>query len=166
MDYIQGLAEQTEIFLYSLGFGFLLGILYCVFKAVRMLFPDLKGFVFFTDLLYFAVCTFLLFCFILVTDSGRIRVYVAFGIILGWAVCYFSFGAIVMRVGKSVSLFSERVFSVLLKPFACFGGAIYQKISKLKDFCKKNIRKFDKKEKFILQKYKGIVYNLLGYNNK
>ena len=32
--------------------------------------------------------------------------------------------------------------------------------------CKKNIRKNDKNQKFILQKYKGIVYNLIGYTEK
>lgn len=166
MEYIQGLTDQTKIFLYALGFGFLLGVLYGAFRMVRMMIPDSKGFVFFMDLLYFAVCTFLVFCFILVTDSGRIRIYVAFGMILGWAVCYFSFGAIAMRVGKSVSAFSGRVFSVLFKPFLCVGRAIFRKMRKLVAFCKKNIRKSDKKEKFILQKYKGIVYNLLGYNKK
>ncbi len=166
MDYIQGLTDQTEIFLYALGFGFLLGILYCVFRMLRMMISDSKGFVFFMDLLYFAVCTILVFCFILVTDSGRIRIYVAFGMILGWVVCYFSFGAIAMRVGKSVSAFSGRVMSALFKPFACFGRAFFRKTMKLMAFCKKNIRKSDKKEKYILQKYKGIVYNLLGYNKK
>lgn len=166
MDYIQGLADQTEIFLYSLGFGFLLGVLYCIFRTVRMIMPDSKGFVVFADLLYFAVCTFLIFCFIMVTDGGRIRVYVAVGIILGWAVCYFSFGAIAMRVGRSVSFLFRRLFSVLFKPFVCFGRAISRKIGNLPCFCKKNTEKTDKKEKFILQKYKGIVYNLLGYNKK
>ncbi len=166
MEYIQGLTDQTEIFLYALGFGFLLGVLYGVFRAVRMLIPNSAGFLFFMDLLYFAVCTFLVFCFMLVTDSGRIRVYVALGMIMGWTVCYFSFGAIAMRVGKSVSEILRNIFLALFKPFGRVGRAILQKISKIMIFCKKNIRKTDKKEKIILQKYKGIVYNLLGYNKK
>lgn len=166
MEYIQGLTAQTEIFLYALGFGFLLEVLYGIFRAVRMINPDSKGFVFFMDLLYFAVFTFLAFCFILVTDSGRLRVYVAFGIALGWIVCYFSFGAIAMRVGKSVSSVLTKVFLTLFKPFLMFGKAISQKTKKLTGFCKKNIKKSDKNIKYILQKYKVIVYNLLGYNRK
>ncbi len=166
MDYIQGLAEQTEIFLYALGFGFLLGIIYSVFRVLRMMLPDSKGFVFFMDLLYFAVCTFLAFCFILVADSGKIRGYVALGMILGWTVCYFSFGAISACIGKSVTMIFESAFSALFKPFKRFGVRIFRKIEKLTVFCKKNIRKTDKKEKIILQKYKDIVYNLLGYNKK
>lgn len=166
MEYIQGLTAQTQIFLYALGFGFLLGILYGVFRLVRMILPDSKGFVFFTDLLYFVVCTFLVFCFILVTDSGKIRGYAAFGIILGWTVCYFSFGAIAMRAGKSLSAFFQRLFSALFRPLIRFGRVIYRKTEKITAFCKKNIRKSDKNVKFILQKYKGIVYNLLGCNKK
>ena len=164
MEYIQGLTAQTEIFLYALGFGFLLGIVYGLFRFVRMLFPDSKGIVFFADLLYFAICTLLAFSFILVTDGGRIRAYTATGIILGWSVCYFSFGTIAARVGKSVSSFLRRLFWALSKPFVCFGRAISEKTKKINGFCKKNIRKSDKNIKFILQKYKGIVYNLLGYN--
>lgn len=166
MDYIQGLADQTEIFLYALGFGFLLGILYDVFRTVRMIISDSGGFVFFMDFLYFAVCTFLIFCFIMVTDSGRIRLYVAFGIVLGWTVCYFSLGAIAMRFSNAAISFVKRVLAALLKPFERFGKAILQKMKKITGFCKKNVRKSDKKVKFNLQKYKGIVYNLLGYNKK
>lgn len=166
MEYIQGLTTQAEIFLYSVGFGFLLGILYGVFKLVRMLNPNSKGFIFFMDLVYFAVFTFLTFCFILVTDSGRIRIYVSFGIIFGWMVCYFSFGAIATRVGKSFFGIFASVFSVLLKPFFRFGRSVSQKMMKLTAFCKKNIKKTDKNIKFILQKSKDIVYNLLSYKEK
>ncbi len=166
MDYIQGLADQTEIFLYALGFGFLLGVLYDVFRTLRMIISESKGFVFFMDVLYFAVCTFLIFCFILVVDSGRIRVYVALGIILGWIVYYFSFGAIAMRVSNAVTGLLKKAFSALFKPFELLNRRILKKTRKIAGFCKKNIRKSDKKAKFNLQKYRGIVYNLLGYTEK
>ncbi len=166
MDYIQGLADQTEIFLYALGFGFLLGILYDVFRTLRMIISGSKGFVFFMDVLYFTVCTFLIFCFILVVDSGRIRAYVALGIILGWVVYYFSFGAIAMRVSSAVTRFFRNAFSALFKPFEHLIKEFLKKTRKIAVFCKKNIRKSDKKAKFNLQKYRGIVYNLLGYTEK
>lgn len=166
MDYIQGLAEQTEIFLYALGFGFLLGILYNIFRILRMIISDSNGFVFFSDLLYFVVCTFLTFCFILVTDSGKLRIYVMFGIALGWAVCYFSFGAIAVKAGNSFIRVFRRVFSVLFSPFRRLFSVALQKTRKKADFCKKKARKTEKKVKFNLQKHIGIVYNLLGYKEK
>lgn len=166
MDYIQGVAAQTEIFLYAFGFGFLLGILYDVFRTLRMIISGSKGFTLFMDLLYFAVCTFLTFCFVLAVDSGRIRIYVAVGEILGWLVYYFSFGAIALRASNAaVSLF-KRLFSAIFKPIKRLSEKILRKFGKIEDFCKKNIRKSDKKLKFNLQKHIGIVYNLLGYTEK
>lgn len=166
MDYIQGVAAQTEIFLYAFGFGFLLGILYDVFRTLRMIISGSKGFVLFMDLFYFAVCTFLTFCFVLAVDSGRIRIYVAVGEILGWLVYYFSFGAIAMRVSNAVVSFLKRIISAVFKPLKRCVRRILRKFGKFEEFCKKNIRKSDKNLKFNLQKYRSIVYNLLGYTEK
>lgn len=160
MEYIQGLSVQTRIFFYALGFGFLLGILYDVFRTVRMIVSDSKGFVLFMDLLYFAVCAFLLFCFNLVTDSGHVRFYTAVGEILGWLIYYFSFGAIAIRVGNAVTAFVKRMFSAVFRPVSRLYGKIRQKMRRSVSSGKKIIRKNDKKTKFFLQKYKVMVYNL------
>lgn len=166
MGYIQGLAEQTEIFFYSLGFGFLLGILYDVFRTLRLIISRSKGFVFFMDLLYFAVCAFLTFCFIMVIDSGRVRAYVALGEILGWLIYYFSLGAVALKVSNAIIRFFRRMFSAVFKPIKRISGKVWRKINKIGAFGKKIIRKNDKKVKFNLQKYKGIVYNLNSCTKK
>lgn len=163
MDYIQGLAEQTEIFFYSLGFGFLLGILYDVFRTFRLVVSRSKGFAFFADVLYFAVCAFLTFCFIMVVDSGKVRLYVASGEILGWMIWYFSFGAIALKFTNAVTGFFRRIFSAVFKRIKHFFGRIFRIIGKFALFAKKIIRKTDKKAKFNLQKHRGMVYNLYSY---
>ena len=156
MIYIQGMAEQTEIFFYSLGFGFLLGILYDVFRTLRLIISRSNGFVLFMDLLYFAVCSLLMFCFMLATDSGRIRIYAIAGEILGWLIYYFSFGAVAIRISNAfVGAFRRLIYTVFRRLKAVFGKPC-RKIKKI-------IRKSDKKAKFNLQKYKHIVYNLYGY---
>ncbi len=163
MVYIQGLAEQTRIFLYALGFGFLLGILYDVFRTIRLIISDSRIFVLIMDLLYFSVCAFLTFCFLLVMDSGKIRLYVALGEILGWLIYYFSFGAIAMKAtNAAVSLF-RRMISALFKPLKRIFSRIIRKMEKFSEKSKKIIRKSDKKTKFSLQKHKSIVYNLNSY---
>ncbi len=166
MEYIQGIADQTEIFLYALGFGFLLGILYDVFRTLRMIISNSKGFVIFMDLLYFAACAFLTFCFVLALDSGRIRAYVAFGEILGWVIYYFSFGAIAMKVSNASVCILRRAVNAVFSPVKRFAGKIFKKTEKFAVICKKNIKKTDKKAKFNLQKYKVIVYNLIGYTGR
>ena len=137
MDYIQGLAEQTEIFLYALGFGFLLGILYGIFRIMRTLIPHSKAVIFLSDLIYFAVCTFLIFCFILITDSGNLRGYVMFGVSLGWAVCYFSFGAILAKICNLLSDLIRSVFSSFLRHFTQLVQPILKKVRKNRNFAKK-----------------------------
>ncbi len=163
MEYIQGLSVQTEIFLYALGFGFLLGILYDVFRTVRMIISNSRAFVLFMDLLYFAVCAFLLFCFNMIVDSGHIRVYILLGELLGWLIYYFSFGAIAIKVAKAVTGFFKKLFSAIFKPIEKLVKRIGRKMRKRVGNCKKIMRKNEKKTKFILQKYKNIVYNLNSY---
>ncbi len=163
MEYIQGLNAQTQIFFYSLGFGFLLGILYDVFRTLRTVISNSRGFVLFMDLLYFAVCAFLIFCFNMVVDSGHIRIYIALGELLGWLIYYFSFGAIAIKACNAVSSFIKRFFRLIFKPIRIIVQKSGRKMRRFGGFCKKIIRKNDKKTKFILQKHKGIVYNLISY---
>lgn len=160
MDYIQGLSAQTEIFLLALGFGFILGILYDVFRTLRMIISDSPMFTFFMDIMYFLLCTFLLFCFNLAVDSGKIRLYVLLGDVLGWMIYYFSFGEISVKVSNAAVLFVRRTVSVVFKPFFCFFNRMKRKLRKFVLFFKKIIRKFKKKAKYDLQKHKGMVYNL------
>ncbi len=162
MIYIQGMAEQTEIFFYSLGFGFLLGILYDVFRIVRLIISRSKGFVFFMDVLYFAVCSLLIFGFVLVADSGKVRLYAVVGEMLGWLVYYFSFGTVAIRFSNAVVKFFKRINYAIMRRIKAFFRKISVNFGKMKRFCKKIIRKSDKKTKFNLQKYKHIVYNLYG----
>lgn len=163
MIYIQGMAEQTEIFLYSLGFGFLLGVLYDVFRILRLIISRSKGFVFFMDLMYFASCSFLIFSFMLVTDSGKVRLYTAAGILLGWLIYYFSFGAVAIRLSSAITTFIRGIFSRFFCRVKRLFGKLLKKTGRLGAKCKKNARKTDKKVKFNLQKYRHIVYNLYGY---
>ena len=162
MIYIQGMAEQTEIFFYSLGFGFLLGILYDVFRLVRLIVSRSKGFILFMDLLYFTVCSLFTFCFILAADSGKVRLYTVAGELIGWLIYYFSFGTVAMRLSNTVVSFFRRVNSAISSRIKTFLEKIFGKFRKTGENCKKIIRKSDKKVKFNLQKYRHIVYNLYG----
>ena len=163
MDYIQGLNVQTQIFFYSLGFGFLLGILYDVFRTVRIIITDSRGFIIAMDIAYFAVCSFLVFCFNLVVDNGKVRIYIIFGEILGWLIYYFSFGAVAIRVSNEVKKFFRKV---IISPAGKLVSLTKRKNSRFAEKTQKLLKKYNKKIKFCLQKHKGIVYNLNSYNEK
>lgn len=163
MIYIQGMAAQTQIFFYSLGFGFLLGILYDVFRTLRMIISRSRGFILFMDLLYFAVCSLLVFSFTLVTDGGRVRIYALAGMLMGWLIYYFSFGTVAIRFSNAVAGFFKRVIYAISHRLKVVFGRACGKLRKIRGKCKKIIRKSDKKAKFNLQKHRHIVYNLYGY---
>jgi len=99
MVYLLDLAEQTRLFLFSLGFGFALGVLYDVFRVVRLLINPhrTRFYLLAQDLLYSVVCTVLCFYFFLAIGDGLLRGYCLLGLILGWLVYYFSLGAVALR---------------------------------------------------------------------
>lgn len=163
MEYIQSLSAQTNMFLYSFGFGFLLGILYDIVRTFRMMISRSKVIVFIADLLYFAVCAVLTFAFVLVMDSGRIRLYVAAGEVLGWLVYYFSLGSVAIKISACLCRLAKRFFSMIFKPFKVLTGKIGKQFKKSGKFAKKTLRKSNKKAKFLLQKQHNIVYNLYRY---
>ncbi len=166
MVYLQGVAEQTRLFLLSVGFGFLLGIFYDLFRTVRLIILDSRAFVLFMDLLYSVFCTFLNFCFILAFDYGEVRIYTVLGEILGWLIYYFSFGAIAIRVSRAISRAAKRIVLLILKPFIFIKRKIKRSVYIILKILKKLFRKSTKKTKFSLQKQQGMVYNLRGYLEK
>ncbi len=144
MDYIQGLSAQTEIFLLSLGFGFLLGILYDVFRTLRLIISRSVSFTVAVDILYFLLCALFVFCFNLVVDSGKIRLYVLFGDMLGWLIWYFSLGEISAKLGNKAVLSVKRALSSFYALFSRPAGHLERKMKKIFSFFKKIIKKLIK----------------------
>lgn len=163
MEYIQGISTQTTLFLYSLALGFALGILYDVFRTLRMFVPRVRWFVVAADVLYFILCGVISFFFMLVTDEGKLRIYTVLGITLGWCVWYFSFGVVAMKLSNAAVKLVKRFFRLIFAPIKFLIRKINRFTRKIPSFFKKRTRKSIKKSKFILQKHKGIVYNLYGY---
>ncbi len=141
MEYIQGISTQVVLFFLSLGFGFLLGVLYDVFRTFRMIFSDAKGYVFVMDFLYFAVCGILSFFFMLVTDEGRLRLYTVSGEILGWMIYYFSFGTVAMKISVPVAALLRRIFLMPAKLLTFFFAKIKNIFSKISVFSTKKHEK-------------------------
>lgn len=151
MEYIHGLSTQGRMFLFSLGFGFLLGILYDLFRVIRLTVSRSRGFTLFMDLLYFAFCTVLTFFFLLVLDAGRIRLYSLGGELLGFLVYYFSFGAVASRAGSRFAKAVKRLFALIFRPFVFIFGKTKAGGKNLSLISKKIIKKFKKKQKLSCQ---------------
>ena len=85
--YLDTIGEQLRVFLYSCGFGFLLGVLFEVFMFFTLMLPRSKVVTFVTDFLYMVTCTFLMFIFGLSVHDGSFKFYVYAGAVIGWFVC-------------------------------------------------------------------------------
>ena len=112
---------QTQMFLFSCGYGFLLGLLYEVFRILRMAFLKSSLMVFCQDVLYFLLCGILTFLFCLIMNYGEIRGYILIGEILGWIIYYFSIGKILFRANNKIINYLYKiiyfVFNALSVPF-------------------------------------------------
>jgi spore cortex biosynthesis protein YabQ len=99
MLYLPSLADQTKLFLLSLGFGFALGVLYDVFRVLRLVFLSGKRRqILVQDILYAVICTLATFFFFLAAGDGALRFYTAFAVILGWLIYYISLGTVAVMV--------------------------------------------------------------------
>lgn len=129
------------MFLLSCGVGFLLGILYDVFRLVRMAFFSHKAVVFFQDVLYFTLCACLTFLFVLTMNYGEIRGYVILGEALGWIIYYYSVGAMIFRVSGQIVKLCRRVAAFVLLALSAPFRLVFLIFGKIADFIVKITKK-------------------------
>ena len=94
--------EETKIFLLACLFGGGLGVVYDLFRILRIALPHGKFAVMLED---FGYCFFLTFCnflFLLHFCRGFFRVYVLAAEAIGFTVYYFTVGALFIRAAKGI----------------------------------------------------------------
>jgi len=163
MEYLPSIADQTRLFLFSLGFGFALGILYDLFRIIRLL-AGRTGRVSLMaqDILYCLCCTVLSFFFFLAVGDGAVRLYLLGGEILGWLVYYVSFGTVALRFSEWLVRLLRRFFRFLIRiftaPFLWFLRLLEKAAAPLRK-CRISLKKVHKNLHFGLHFTHGIVYN-------
>jgi len=70
---------QSQAFLYSLLFGVGLGILYGIFKFIRVAFLSTKTAVIIADIIFMLIASIALFLYSLAMLYGYVRIYIVFG---------------------------------------------------------------------------------------
>lgn len=159
-------SRQLTIFLCALGFGFLLGILYDVFRTIRLTFTESKTAVVIFDILYFVTSGFLSFLFILAMNKGEVRFYIVGGEILGWLFYYFSFGIAVIKITDIITNLIKRftafIFRIITAPFRLIQKVFNKVLAKILMLFNKTGKKSQKIRKKHLPKLCLYVYNLLG----
>ena len=150
--YSVNLAQQTWDFIYSIGIGFLLGIIYDIINIKQYFKTRNNAILAIKDIIYILITAIITYLFILATNEGKMRAFLLLGEFLGFVIYYFSFGIIFRKsIDKMASIF-KKIFAKL-SPF----------IMKVQPFFNKTIKKvifYLKKIKFILKRNKVMEYNL------
>lgn len=150
--YLATIGEQSRVFLYFCGIGFLLGFLFDVFGLISLFLPRKRSFTIALDFIYMVLCTFLMFIFGLAVHNGSFKFYVYAAAVIGWFIWYFSVGAFVRRVSLS---FEEKIRTL----FSKFKRGI---LTCLRKFQSKRVKKSKKSEissNLLLQDDEGLLYN-------
>ena len=134
------LEEETQIYLLSVLLGVALGLLYDLFRAVRVVFPHNKAFTAVEDVIYAALVCFSAFVFA-TGLTGKLRGFTVFGMFAGFTLEHFA-------VGNPVMLLLRKLVGVLKRRFIKPLGEIIHKIGqKTKvSFVKNHINLFKNKK--------------------
>ncbi len=163
-------SEQLNLFLLSLGAGFVLGVIYDILRAIRLTISKGKVIIFIFDILYFMIFSLATFLFFLAVNKGEFRSYMIFGEILGFIFYYISFGIAAKSFTDAFVKAIHTSFSFLFKIILAPLKAIFRLFSKIKCkislFFKKVQKKYEKNRKKHLPKLRLYVYNLLGIFEK
>lgn len=159
--YMLTIADQTRLFLLAIGLGFLLGVVYDLFRVVRMAFTMRRAGVFIQDVLFFLVCAAVTFVFLLAVNQGEIRGFIIAGEVLGFLIYYFSLGLLAMRVSSFLVHATQRIFYLISVPFRALMRLLKRLFGKIGISVKKTSKKIAKKSKFNLKHDKTLLYNLV-----
>jgi spore cortex biosynthesis protein YabQ len=179
----QGVAVSAGCltFLYACMLGVALGILYDVFRILRRALPLPAALVAAQDLLFFFLCAFFSFLFLMAQTDGRIRWFVAVGELLGAVLYHLTVGELVMAVSDLIIGAVRWVLGLLWRFVAGVAGLFWRAIRliwgctgapvvRLADFWTrkirvwmrnrhKNIKKALRSRRFGLKPPKGLLYN-------
>ncbi len=164
MEYIISLSTQTKGFLFSVGFGVIIGVLYDLLRIVRLCLTGKSFFVAVFDIVFAVSAAVLSFLFFLTVTDGEIRLYILFGEMLGFLIYYFSFGIIAVRfcekTAEKIKKFFKKLFMFVFSPFIKFFKRIEEKINAFRKYLLEMSKKPIKNAKILLQKDFIMLYNL------
>lgn len=116
--------KELWIFSYSCLLGLGLGILYDVFRIIRMLINKRNITIFLQDIIYFIVSGFVTFIFVLGINEGQSRFYILAGEGIGWIVYH-------ITLGEKIYHCSENIVKMIRTKFRNFSNNIYRYIKKI-----------------------------------
>lgn len=116
--------KELWIFSYSCLLGLGLGILYDVFRIIRMLINKRNITIFLQDIIYFIVSGFVTFIFVLGINEGQSRFYILAGEGIGWIVYH-------ITLGEKIYHCSENIVKMIYTKFRNFSDNTAYNVKKM-----------------------------------
>lgn len=125
------LADQLYVTSLSLLMGVALGVLYDVFKVLRLVGLNGAVTVFFEDILFFAISTITVFSFYMQVTDGKFRVYPLIFAGIGFLIYYLTLEKLIFFIIKKIYGFLTLVFGFIYKKIVLF---VFLKLRQLAKF--------------------------------
>lgn len=115
--------EEAKLFLLSVIMGGVFGVVFDVFRALRVIFPILKGTIptMICDALYIIICAAGIFLFSLIFARGEVRLYYVLGAVPGFVIYMLTAGTVIMGIIRSIF---GTVYSLISRLFKALAGKI------------------------------------------
>ena len=157
------LAEQFKGFVISIASGILLGAFYDIFRIIRGVFHCEKRTVFFQDLFYMFIASFVTFLVALGVNYGEVRFYILGGEAIGGCIYHLTFGMITLRIFKVIAKILNKL---IILPIKYLFSKLSNIILKLLKKIVYNIKNISSNQKKRLKHHHKIVYNCIVNKNK
>ena len=148
----------------SLGFGFVVGVLYDAFRLLRVCISKGKKLQIAFDVIFCIFLGFITFLFFMTVNEGEFRIYLLLGEAVGFSVYSLSIGIIVFTYGELwidwIKEHFSRLFSRMFSPFRRLAGRIFSSIGKILKKPEERRRNIKNKSKIHLKLNKHLLYNL------
>ena len=102
-------------FLQALVLGAALGLLYDVFRIIRIAVPAAKPLVAMQDIIFFAACAVVTFLFLLGNVDGKVRFFLIIGEVLGAILYFCSLSIVLMGFSRLIISFLHGVIKFVLR---------------------------------------------------
>lgn len=125
------LSGQAAYFLWSIVLGLVLGAIYDIVRAVRMLTKARQTAVIITDILFFTVCGVLTSLFALPFNKGSVRAFIIFGEAVGFLSYRLTAGSIIGKFYAHIARILRKFIQIIHKKIEVFFDLLLKMTSSL-----------------------------------
>lgn len=158
-------SQQTAFFLLSVVLGAAMGVVYDIFRVIRILFPPAakSKSLAVQDVIFWLIYGFCIFCYSSEVCGGSLRFFMFFGSLMGFALYILTIGnfitGILRQFAETVRRILRKVYSLVFEPIVKLFKNLCQKFSRFFVRIYRKSKKIEGTDKKPLQKVLQLVYN-------